>query len=92
MYRSGMWLIILSMKMQNILVLFWINYGHSSLVEVDYVAKAISIRFSYIFMRINKNERGIIRTSIMKFKAKLYNKNNEISKKTIILFLSFQED
>jgi hypothetical protein len=87
-----MWLIILSMNMQNILMLFWINYGHSSLVEVNNVAKAISIRLSYILMRINKNQRGLIRTSIMKFKAKFYNKNNEMSKKTTILFLSFQED
>ena len=85
-----MWLIILSMKMQNILVLFWINYGHRSLAEVDYVAKAISMRLSYILMRSNKNQRGIIRTSIMKFKAKFYDKNNEISKKITILFLSFK--
>jgi len=87
-----MCLIILSINIQNILMLFWINYGHSSLVNVENGANIISMRLSYIFKRINKNHRGIIRTSIIKFKAKLYNKNNEISKKTTILFLSFQED
>jgi hypothetical protein len=55
-------------KIQNILMLFWINYGHSSLVEVDSVANAISIRLSYILMRINKIQMGLIRTSIMNSK------------------------